>query len=109
MYSTLQGIHGAERHGAITVLGKGLAGGCIPDLGFGNIRREAFLLPDPVTGSQWPEIRLDCSGKEEIRTVERSFMPRGKFVRIEDCFRDIAAGEIGTMAASSGVWATKNK
>ena len=93
------------------MLGKGLAGDYVPDLGVEDIHREAFLLPDPVTGSQWPEIRADCSGKEVIRPVdvERSLMPRGKFVRIEDCLRDTAAGEIGTMAASFGICATENK
>ena len=49
-YSALLGICGAERHGAITALDKGLTGDYVPDLGVEDIHRDAFLLPDLVTG-----------------------------------------------------------
>lgn len=106
LHLALLGICGAERHGAVAVLGEGLAGDYVPEYGIENVRRGALFLRDPVTGTQWPAIGADGGGEEEVGAVERPVVPRGEFVGEEDRFGNTAAGQVGAVAVSSGICAT---
>ena len=51
LHFALPGVCGAERHGAVAVLGKGLPGDDIPEYRIQYLRRKAPSLRDPITST----------------------------------------------------------
>lgn len=86
LHLALLGVSGAERHGAVAVLGEGLAGDDIPEIESEHVGRLALCLWGPVAGVLRPAVRPDCGGEEEVGTVEGPVVLQGEFVGKEDCF-----------------------